>query len=435
MMRLLLIFFLTTISAYYKTSFQSGNSIPKKYLKQHYINIKSFGAKGDSVTDDKDAIIAASKSSNADTIFFPEGVYRIKSFLDLPMKNIFWKGIPGKAKIVGDFGYALIRFRQMINCSIEGITFQNDYINQEEDKGKSIVYTYDSVINTRIDHCTFTCPKANTSALTFYTNLNETTSNVIDSLIITNCTFLNVGRIGCTIMNRDYTSPRKAQYVMFNNNIGKNLGLCGDNGFLLSLDGRGGNFQINNNKIENALVIGIENTGWEDGEFVGNTFSDFKRPYAPFSFSGNPKNPFGNKRNKIIRNNTIGKSLTRCNFFDIADGYFSNNNFSTTGKNEYAVSLRNTKNCVFEKEQYNSEGIYAIQLLSDTNNITTNNKFIECTFSTKNSMCTYSVVRMYGPNTTKNSFVRCRILKGKGGKHFDEINNASANTFSDCLQE
>src|ERR1051326_3336666 len=119
------------------------------WAQKRVLNVKDYGAKGDGINDDVVAITKTTKEAADGTVIFPEGIYRIKSPLDLQMKNISWKGVPEKTIIVGDFDYALIKFRQMINCTIEGITFKNDYVNPKEDAGKSILYSYGSIVNVK----------------------------------------------------------------------------------------------------------------------------------------------------------------------------------------------------------------------------------------------------------------------------------------------
>lgn len=58
-----------------------SRKLPKRLAKIH--NVKDFGAKGDGVTDDTDALIAAYRSGN---VYYPPGVYRVTRTIDVSSK-------------------------------------------------------------------------------------------------------------------------------------------------------------------------------------------------------------------------------------------------------------------------------------------------------------------------------------------------------------
>ena len=75
------------------TSFGSTEPRDLRERFKDVINVKDFGAKGDGVTDDTQAISSAiSAASNFNSrVFFPLGTYKISSYVDLT-KDIFGDG-------------------------------------------------------------------------------------------------------------------------------------------------------------------------------------------------------------------------------------------------------------------------------------------------------------------------------------------------------
>lgn len=77
-------------------------------------NVKDFGAKGDGVTDDWAAIMAAfnwTVSGNRGTIFFPPGIYVVSQAIDfsIPNINVAFVGVPGATVTVNFSDYVFKR--------------------------------------------------------------------------------------------------------------------------------------------------------------------------------------------------------------------------------------------------------------------------------------------------------------------------------------
>ena len=61
--------------------------IISKLAPTAYVNVKDFGAKGDGITNDHDAIVSAinSAKNNGGTLYFPAGNYKLVGIVDLPI--------------------------------------------------------------------------------------------------------------------------------------------------------------------------------------------------------------------------------------------------------------------------------------------------------------------------------------------------------------
>ena len=73
----------TGSSNQFNSLYYNATSKEVSYLPNEYINVKTYGAVGDGVTDDTTAIQNCMNANGGNVIFFPEGVYAISSALDL----------------------------------------------------------------------------------------------------------------------------------------------------------------------------------------------------------------------------------------------------------------------------------------------------------------------------------------------------------------
>lgn len=388
------------------------------------LNLRAFGARGDGIADDTAAIAAFLSAVQGGHGFMPAGTYRISSLISAALSNCVIEGMQGQTRLTGSFGYAILRLLDLDNVHFRGITFETTYANAVEDFGAAVVYSWqNSVTDSSFRFCKFTAPDANTSGLTFYARTSATDeSGTIDGLAIEDCDFTDIGRIGCTIMNRNTNAYTAAQRVKFNRNLGRNLGLSGSNGFLVSLDGFGQNFTCNENTVENAFKIGIESTNWRFGEFRGNAFGDFSRSYAPISLSGAMTGLL------IKDNRTLGAAKSRSNFIGVSDSVFSNNSFEATG--DYAIHMRGSSNNRFTGDSYKSDHIFCA-LIGAAGSTTAFNTWDHCRFDTTPSASQYATVRFEGSLTTNNTIRRSTIAKGTGGGLCDQTASASLNVVID----
>ena len=95
------------------------------------LSVKDFGAVGDGLTDDTEAIkLALASATTGATVFFPENTFRITEALTLSGLNRVT--ITGKAKLLADYGEGSFDgFLTIINCTdctIDGLIFENAFV-------------------------------------------------------------------------------------------------------------------------------------------------------------------------------------------------------------------------------------------------------------------------------------------------------------------
>jgi len=402
-------------------------------------NVQTFGAVGDGVTDDTvaiqaaiDAIVLAAKG----VLLFPPGTYKITAELTAAFTDTL---VTGKgATLTGSFGYGLLKLLATTNTVIEHIVFNNTHTNAVEDTGKSVVYSANVAIdNLTIRDCTFKCPNAYTSAFTIYarTSTADTTGS-IKGLKIVNNLFENVGRICITLMNRSTTADayNATRDILVENNRVETSGAAGANGFFISLDGSGSKVSISNNHIKDALLIGIENTGWTDCVYERNIFSGTANKYAPFGFSAaDVTRPM---THQVIKGNiTKDEMQSACNFYEVDDSTFSNNVFlkDTTGAAS-AVNVRGNRNN-FTDERYESKGANAMIFGTGGSQAIKDNIVSNCRLSTASSSANTSVVRFWGSGVTLNIVRDCELRKGTGGFWADQASSAAGNAVENVTDE
>lgn len=390
-----------------------------------------FGAVGDGAADDTAALnrFFAYLSGRAGLMV---GVYKVTTELLVTLSNCRLYGTPGHTKITGSFGYAVVRLGAQASVIFDGIKFETTYVNAVEDTGKSVVYSLqNNLFDTRFVNCTFTAPSANTGGLTVYARINAgDTSATMDGLWIEDCDFTDIGRIGCTLMNRSTTADQMtaARRVYFNRNKGKNLGLSGSFGFLLSLDGFGSEYTVHDNYVFNALGIGIENTCWSYGSFRGNRFDGFSRAYAPMSFSNNGQTFHGGAQGYMLElyiadNKTVSPANSRSNFIGVKDSYFAGNVFRAAG--DFAFHERDATGNRHFGDHYISNTLYAALIGLDAA-VTTGNHWDDCLFDLSGAAAGTGALTFDGSGTSRN-VVTGKILKGTTGFAVLQQNSAADN--------
>lgn len=415
-----------------------------KFIQAQTINAKGapYYSKGDGISDDTLAILNfLFNVSNHDNLI-PAGIYKISSLLDISsitIKNCVIRGISGVTTIEGDFGYAFIQFGGMENVIIEGITFNNKYVNEVQVALNAVVSShYSTLKNVTFRNCTFKNPGANIDSLGvyLYDDTHKIGTQYVDGLIIENCIFENVGRIGCTLMNRKYFSAdpfvkNLFKNVLFNKNTGRNLGLKNWYGFLLSLDGNGKNVQIDGNHVINALGIGIENTSWDIVSITNNTFDGFNRGYTPFACgSNNVYTEVGafTKNCTIKGNITVTPSSKQSYIRTLSDSVIEGN-IIETNKAYTAIEVIDSSNNVFKNNNWKnskSTGQMAFIFVSNVG-VTTGNYSVNDVYDTSASATNFAPLYFRGVNCTKNVVNRPIILKGVGGSTVAEDMSAMDN--------
>lgn len=147
-------------------SFKSTGTTATRFLVDRFadvINVKDFGAKGDGITNDRDAIQSAIDSSSSQSVvYLPSGTYKINSALFIKKSNtrITGDGV-GVTKIFtgNDGNYAAIDVRtslaagNLYNITIENLTIDGNKANRPTAGGNGILLlcnTQNSITDTRI---------------------------------------------------------------------------------------------------------------------------------------------------------------------------------------------------------------------------------------------------------------------------------------------
>lgn len=371
--------------------------------------------------------------------YLPGVTYTLTSLLDLsavPLSNAEFIGVPGQTVITGAFGYALLMLGALNKVKFYGIEFRNTYSNAALSANTGVVMSgATDWIDSGFERCKFTAPNANTQGLAVFnrTVAAGTDTCVIDGLYVVDSELASIGGIGCTIYNRQESGDKytAAKRVRFLRNKCKDLGLSGTNGFAISLDGFGSDFEIDHNDVSNPLYIGIENTGWIDGSISHNTFRNFARDARPISFA-DPSAGFTSWGITGIGNKCIDPSPR--------PAYASLMNKSTLMGNEWAVTgpglgtgeafqfIDSSDNRVIG-DQYVSDNKRAVKFTSSAGDCK-RNTITNARFDTSASGSNTAVVSFDGANVSDNK-VSGRMFKGTGGNKVEQINSAASNVTSD----
>jgi methionine-rich copper-binding protein CopC/uncharacterized protein YlzI (FlbEa/FlbD family) len=213
-----------SLAADYTLNFTTSSDTVTPANDPSAINIKSFGAKGDGVTDDSTALQNTINSlPNGGTIFFPDGTYLILATeIKIKTPNITLTGSTN---------------------SIIKIPNGNFYI----------VNNNVSVINLKFIDC-------NRQVLHF-----EDASNVL----VSNCYFENIGSDFLSGKISNYHSPPVHLSQCTGAKISKNIfyNIKSDN--VIRIDGPGNSFEVSENNIDTTSYKGIM-IGYESNNYSGS---------------------------------------------------------------------------------------------------------------------------------------------------------------------
>src|SRR5574343_228230 len=369
-----------------------------------------------------------SMNSSGKVVHLEPRTYTLTSLINATMQNTVIQGVPGLTKITGAFGYSIIRFKGLLNCTFNDIIFESTYTTAVEDMGSGVVFSYrNDVLNVNFNRCTFTAPNANTNGLSFYVRINSTdNAAILKNVTIDNCDFINCGRMGIITLNRSYgLSDAYDALQGFNvlNSRFTNLGLNGMYGMAISYDGVGKNGTFRNCTLSNLYDIGIENTGYSAVNVSDCTFNNFiaGRPWAPFSFSIGALARISDC--SITNNRCLAPANNRSNFIGVDNSYFANNQYITLG--DYAFHLRNSTNNIFYHDKYTSDVDKAV-LIGTEGTITSENMWDFCIFDSSSYTGTSNTVTFDGSTTTNNTINRGNI-KRTAGNYFTSTSNSIKN--------
>lgn len=174
-------------------------------LRDLGVPIGRFGAIGGGEADDRAAFVSAFASG--ESLILRPTTYKWSDIIDAgSLENVTFFGVPGITKITGDFGPRMLLLDNLTNVEFNGIIFENTNNQASPDGAYGTVYSYRSIWNNvRFKKCGFTAPNGNLNGLMVYVRTSPTDATndaAIDGLLIEDCDFYDIGRIGCVIMNR-----------------------------------------------------------------------------------------------------------------------------------------------------------------------------------------------------------------------------------------
>jgi len=384
---------------------------------------------------DSDELIASlGPSLTGKRLYLAPATYTISALIQATLSRCEIIGVPGLTKIAGNFATdagggtinaGLLRLLECSGVRFYGITFENTFSSALLDTGQGVVYSYQSnITDVEFERCEFTAPNCGTNGPSFYPRINTTdTSAAIDGLRIIRCHIHDIGRVGCTFMQRNTAAGAElsCKGVVFSENRVSNLGLVDPNGIGVSLDGNGvGRFD--DNEFANCRGIGIENTGWTRTRVVGNRARDFRSGRAWSFMSWYVQGGRRISRNVIAENLCLEAGNQRNNFIGLDDCRFSDNVFQTSA-DEYAVHVRDSNRNKFSRDQYISANAGAVVVGTNTTT-TQGNEWTDCVADNSANGAVGTLVLFDGASTTDNVWRRGDLKKGTGGSYTGTSNSA-----------
>lgn len=291
-------------------------------------------------------------------------------------------GAPGLSVLQRD-QYAIWNHGDWSDVLIEDVGFYSPLANSAPDSGSALLYSRGANIkNVVIRGCDFSIPNAQGNGYTPYTrNAEDGYTATIDGLWVIDCDFHDIGQQACTIMCRadpaagnhpDFTACER---VFFLRNRGKNLGLFGVYGSLLSLDGCGRNFQVDYNTTDNPFDIAIEVVGaWQKGSVNYNRFRNMQgsgRTAHPLSIDNTGSTTLFCSDIDVVGNQCLDAGSSYCYMIGVQNARFRDNVWWSTGAaaaNYGAMLFRQCTGIKFSGDKYVSDGKRAFHAETGTAN-------------------------------------------------------------------
>lgn len=348
-------------------------------------------------------------------LYLEAGEYQLTSTQYLTdLSNVTVTGADG-ALITGDL-ITLLQFRgEAKNIEFRNVGFNSTSTSKTETGGGIVYFSQTTAENILFDNCSFTCPELNANGLKFVSEGSAKSNNIT----ITNCKFLDIGRMAFETQNHTYDGIARITDVKVINCDFQRLGLQSPYGMAVSISGVGKNAVISKNTIVDAKDRGIENVGWSNIKIADNTFSSPSTAYAPITCS---KDRVGGPQyilDVIISGNNGTVSGKEHNLIEIGncDGLkFTDNNLQTG-----SLHLIDTKNSVFSNNVCNFDGSIGLFVESNSSyNTFTGNTFIIYE--------DYSTAIVFYPSATDNTLSGNSIInKGKSGITYNDVDGGNKN--------
>ncbi len=357
---------------------QSIHGVP-----EDWVNVKDFGAKGDGITDDTQAIQAAI-DSDCRNIFFPEGNYLILSTVRVK-SNSRLCGSSTKTKLILDQD---LYFFYTYNTIIENFTISSPNFSKTDRTNTT------AKINTT---------RANTLSINhvFFENINGTSIHLYDTknVQIRNCKFHNAGLIyirSDTVTglfeNNELTSDSDFENdyyflqmgtgsdITYFNNFSENCAIGSSNTATSGTFGityflRGGKATLIKNYDSNPrwsnLLLGA---GQYDSKVIGNHFDLTTQNHHCFWIEG------GGSSHHTLSNNIFENGRFHAGTIG-GDTIIITNNLFKNIPGRFDLTIINVKQIIFsnnicEFETETSEAFYAFSCDSNSIKVSiTNNQF------------------------------------------------------------
>lgn len=196
-----------------------------------------------------------------------------------------------------------------------------------------------------------------------------------------------------------------------------NLGLGGTDGTFVTLDGVGYNGRIDNCTVNNAFIIGIENTGFWHWKFSNNWFRNTRHTsYVDFGFSGRPMfycDVYGNHDVDSMTQPAAFQLLYRSNLW--------NNVFKGPGK------FTNCSWNISTNDLYTGNLTWALKIISTPGNTSVGNTFIHPTIDNSLSTSSPQALVFDGKGVSQN-VVRDAVFTPISAGSFTATADTAANT-------
>ena len=312
-------------------------------------NVKQFGAKGDGVSDEKDAIVNAIKCSQGMFVYFPKGTYMVSAqskFYQYSDVNLIGEGEDTVIKATGDFinKKAVFRFENINTLSISNITFDGNIEENPNTDNIGTINAYSLIDiangnNIAIDNCIFRSTAFDALRLLFD----------IDDITVSNSIFTNVIR-----------------------GVAHNAG------------GTVSNTYIVGNEMSGVKASGSKGIDFGDGSLYRNLFIKINKIsyyMDGINMNKDSANTFGIMNAHIIEN-TIKDCATGMYASKLMNGVISNNTIDFTNITEkwngHGIHVKNSSMLEISNNNIRKTRFVAIFTDGDINTKVFGNNIVDC---------------------------------------------------------
>lgn len=366
------------------------------------VSLKDYGAVGDGVTDDTDAVNAAFASG--ESIYIPPGDYRCANFISGPENNtspVRIVGAPG-ARIFTDAEWRMLFLKDCTDVTFEGITFETTYDDSLALHSAGMVQSNQKdLTRLKFINCTF---KAEATAvngiLLIVTGMSDEIH--VDDVLIEGCDFF-MPRMAWEFLDQTGHPTLASNVVRMRNVRVENCNHydCGSvHGLASSFCGHiEGAAAINNRYYDGGDGIALEFAQHHvSPKAIGNTFIGLHDDAHPIACTTLYTTEY-NTGMTIAYNKTIGRCGYALRAWQLKDARFYGNMIYST---DYALDMRYCKDVRVSGDLYDGMGTVAVRLEGDAARPMTGTEFRDCVIRNSNPTTNYGVVRFASAYTYDN---------------------------------